>query len=131
MQAIKNAERKVEQGKAPAFMYLFAWNAPSFGGKYKAFHGLEQPFVFDNLDLAPGVWDAKRDPRCDALAENVSKAWVGFARSGNPNHSRLPKWEPYSLGSRQTMIFNFTCEQVNDPGRNDRLAMGTLLSSQL
>jgi para-nitrobenzyl esterase len=131
MQAIKNAERKVEQGKAPAYMYLFAWNAPSFGGKYKSFHGLEQPFVFDNLDLAPGVWDAKRDPRCDALAENVSKAWVAFARSGNPNHSRLPKWEPYSLGSRQTMIFNFTCEQVNDPARKDRLAMGELLSSQL
>ena len=131
MPAITSAERKAEQGKAPVFMYLFAWNAPAFGGKYKAFHGLEQPFAFDNLDLAPGVWDAKRDPRCDALAEKVSGAWVAFARTGNPNHSRLPHWNSYTSDDRHTMLFNYVCEQVNDPGGADRLAMAGLLSSQL
>jgi para-nitrobenzyl esterase len=122
-QAIKNAELKVEQGKAPTYMYLFAWNAPAFGGKYRSFHGVEQPFVFDNLDLAPGVWESKRDPRCDDLAEKVSKAWAAFARGGSPNHSKLPKWDPYTLARRQTMVFDFTCEQRDDPGREDRLAM--------
>jgi para-nitrobenzyl esterase len=131
MQAIKQAERKVEQGRAPVFMYLFAWTAPAFGGKYKAFHGLEQPFAFDNLDAAPGVWDAKRDPRCDELADKISGVWVAFARTGNPNHPKLGGWEPYTLKDRQTMIFNFACEQVNDPNREDRLAMDGFLSSRL
>ena len=131
MQAIKQAERKVAQDKAAAYMYLFAWEAPSFSGKYKSFHGLEQPFVFDNLDLAPGVWDSKRDPRCDALADNVSKAWAAFARTGNPNHPGLPKWDPYSVESRQTMIFNYSCGQVNDPRREDRLAMEGRMGSKL
>ncbi len=131
MQAIKNAERKAEQGSGPVFMYIFAWNAPAFGGKYRAFHGLEQPFAFDNLDAAPGVWDATRDPRCDELADKVSGAWCAFARTGNPNHSRLPQWEPYTLEGRRTMVFNYTCEEVSDPGREDRLAMAGLLSSHL
>jgi para-nitrobenzyl esterase len=129
MPAIKQAERKVELNKASAYMYLFAWNAPVFGGKYKSFHGLEQPFAFDNLDVAPGVWDSKRDSRCDELAERVSKAWAAFARRGDPSHLKLPRWEPYTLGNRQTMVFNFACEQVNDPGREDRLAMGGVLAS--
>jgi para-nitrobenzyl esterase len=131
MPAIKSAERKAEQGKAPVFMYLFAWNAPAFGGKYKAFHGLEQPFAFDNLDTAPGVWNSQRDPRCDELADMVSGAWVAFARAGDPNHRKLPHWGRYTLERRDTLLFNYTCEQVSDPGREDRLAMAGLLSSHL
>ena len=131
MPAIASAERKAEQGKAPVFMYLFAWNAPAFGGKYKAFHGLEQPFVFDNLDMAPGVWNSQRDPRCDQLADIVSGAWAAFARAGNPNHRKLPHWGPYTVERRDTLLFNYTCGQVSDPGREDRLAMAGLLSSRL
>jgi para-nitrobenzyl esterase len=131
IQSIHQAERKAEQRRAPVYMYIFAWNAPAFGGKYKAFHGVEQPFVFDNLDLAPGVWDSKRDSRCDVLAEKVSRAWLAFATRGDPNHSELPSWEPYRLDNRRTMIFNFTCKQLDDPNREDRIAMDRTIDPQL
>jgi para-nitrobenzyl esterase len=131
IQTIHQAERKAAQGRAPVYMYVFSWNAPAFGGKFKAFHGVEQPFVFDNLDLAPGVWDSKRDSRCDELAEKVSRAWVAFATRGDPHHSELPSWEPYRLDNRRTMVFNFTCRQVDDPDRQDRLATDRIIGSQL
>ena len=30
----------------------------------------------------------------------MSGAWVAFARSGNPNHAALPRWEPFRAGRR-------------------------------
>jgi para-nitrobenzyl esterase len=131
IQTIHQAERKSAQRRAPVYMYVFAWNAPAFGGKFKAFHGVEQPFVFDNLDLAPGVWDSARDPRCDELAKKVSRAWVAFATRGDPNHSELPSWQPYRLDNRRTMMFDFTCKQLDDPSRQERLAMERTIDAQL
>jgi len=128
MDAIAMAERKAAQSKVPAYMYLFTWESPAFGGKFKSPHSLDVPFVFDNIGLAPGIWGPKPDPRRYQLAKNVSKAWVAFARTGNPNHSGLPEWKPYTLHDRATMLLNYSCELVNDPRREDRLVMEQLRS---
>lgn len=120
MDAIAKAERKAAQNRAPVYMYLFAWEIPSFGGKYKSSHGAELPFVFDTLDNAPGMVGS--DPRRYPLAEKMSRAYVAFARTGNPHHAGLPAWNPYSIGERATMVFNYRCELVNDPRREDRMA---------
>ena len=44
-----------------------------------------------------------------ALAEKMSRAWIHFARYGNPNHVDLPRWEPYTEQSGTTMFFDNTC----------------------
>jgi para-nitrobenzyl esterase len=119
--AIRQAERKCAQGSAPAYMYLFAWEAP--GGEYKAGHNLEVPFVFDNVDMAPGLHGPNPDLSLYELARNMSRAWVAFARTGSPNHAGLPNWRPYDLKNRATMVLDHTCAAVNDPQREDRLAM--------
>jgi para-nitrobenzyl esterase len=122
--AILQAERKSAQRTASAYMYLFTWETPDV--RYKSCHEMEIPFVFDNLEMAPGLRGMASDPRRYNLAEKMSAAWVAFARTGNPNHPGLPEWKPYDSIDRATMILNYTCETVNDPLREDRLAMKTL-----
>jgi para-nitrobenzyl esterase len=60
------------------------------------------------------------------LADRMSGAWVAFARSGNPNHKGLPAWPPFSADERATMMFNNECRVVNDPYREERLAISGL-----
>ncbi|HEX2665226.1 MAG TPA: hypothetical protein VHM93_20515 [Candidatus Acidoferrum sp.] len=37
---------------APVYMFIFEWRAPALRRKRKASHGMELPFVFDNIDEA-------------------------------------------------------------------------------
>jgi para-nitrobenzyl esterase len=126
LNAIIQAERKAAQGAAPAYMYIFAWQTPVLGGKLKATHGAELPFVFDNLDRASD-WVGKKSAGLQRLADTVSGAWAGFSRTGNPNHADLPHWPAYDTDRRATMIFNNECKLVNDPGKEERLTMAGLL----
>ena len=118
--AITQAERKAAQRAAPVFMYLFAWRTPVLGGRLKAPHGVEMPFVFDNLHVARGWVGEGAD--LQPLADRVSGALAAFARTGHPNHAALPYWPPYEPGRRATMIFNHECQVVNDPGKDERVA---------
>ncbi len=112
MNAITQAERKARLGKAPAYMYYFAWNTPMAGGKYRAFHTAELPLV---LRLV-------RYPESDRLSKQLAGAWASFARNGNPNHGGLPKWSPYTEEQRTTMIFTAEDSHTeNDPLREARL----------
>jgi len=49
----------------------------------------------------------------------VSEAWATFARSGDPNHAGIPKWEPYTADNRATMLFDVPCRTEIDPGREE------------
>jgi para-nitrobenzyl esterase len=124
MDAVTQAERKAAQHAAPAYVNIFEWQTPVRGGKLKAMHGVELPFVFDNVDKVPG-WigvGAGLQP----LADKASSTWVQFARTGNPNHAGLPHWPPYDANTRATMIFNDECKVVNDPAKDERLAIASL-----
>ena len=118
MNSIRLAERKFMQGKAPVYMYLFAWKSPAMDGKLRAPHTVEIPFVFDNTDI-PTVM-TKGGPEVKALAAKTSDAWIQFARTGNPNHKGLPNWPAYTTDQRATMLLDTTCKVVNDPGSDAR-----------
>lgn len=115
------AERKAALAKAPVYMYRFQWYSPVSGGRLRAMHCLDIPFVFENVDLCRTV--VGDGPERYALADTMSSAWVAFARSGNPNHKGLPAWDPFTAATRATMIFNNECRAVNDPYREERLAV--------
>jgi para-nitrobenzyl esterase len=52
----------------------------------------------------------------------MSDAWIAFARTGNPNHPAMPKWEPFEIKNRATIIFNVPTKLEYDPWREERLA---------
>jgi para-nitrobenzyl esterase len=121
--AIRQAELKAAQNTAKAFMYNFRWKTPCFGGMW-ALHGIEIPFVFDNLDYGV-AWDGKdsteirntADPKNErfALADKTLAAWAAFAHTGDPSNDKLGQWPAYSLTRRETMILNAKCEVQSDP----------------
>jgi para-nitrobenzyl esterase len=124
LDSIIEAERKVALHAASVFMYIFAWPSPVLGGRLKAAHMVDVPFVFENVDKAPEWVGTGTD--LQPLADRVSSSWVAFARGGNPNHAGLPHWPAYDVDTRATMTFNNVCKVVNDPGKEDRLAMAAL-----
>ena len=115
------AERKSARGDAAVYMYRFDWYSPAGGGRLRAMHCMDIPFVFDTIDESQSIVGSGTDRR--ALADEMSGAWVAFARTGNPNHALLPKWEPFSAASRQTMMFGHECRLLTDPYREERLAV--------
>ncbi len=103
MNSQKLAERKAEGGSAPAFLYQFTWRSDFMGGLFQSAHALEIPFVFDNVE---GVPLCGGRPDKGALAELMSETWLAFARNGDPNHSGLPTWRPYTKERRDTMLLD-------------------------
>ena len=51
------ADRRAAQpgGAAPTWVFQFDWATPIDGGKWGAHHGLDVPFVFDNVALVPDM----------------------------------------------------------------------------
>jgi para-nitrobenzyl esterase len=119
------AERKAARGDAAVYMYRFDWYSPAGGARLRAMHCMDIPFVFETIDECQSIVGSGGDRQ--GLADRMSGAWVAFARSGNPNHALLPKWEPFADAARQTMMFGRECRLVNDPYRDERLAIGQAL----
>ena len=103
MELIKACAARTE---APVWSYLFAYEFPVQNGK-PAWHCSDIPFFFHNIDLVPS---ANVPGVSDKLQEQIFKAVMAFAHSGDPNHSELPYWEASSEGREITMIFDRTCE---------------------
>jgi para-nitrobenzyl esterase len=118
------AQRKADQRGAPVYMYYFTWRSPVHDGKLKAFHTLDIPFVFENVDLGTAMTGAGQSRY--ALQDRMSAAWAAFARTGNPNHKGLPEWPAFNTTERATMFLDNTCKIVNDPNREERLALTAL-----
>lgn len=128
MNAITQAERKLAQHSALAYMYYFKWQTPVLGGRLHTPHDTEMLFVFDNVAMAPTLLGTGGDLR--PLADKVSGAWTTFARTGNPSQKDLP-WPAYNTIERPTMIFNDQCQIVNDRGKDERIALMKLSSSSV
>jgi para-nitrobenzyl esterase len=106
------AERKAARAKAAVWMYRFDWETPAFGGRLKAPHSMDVPFVFDTLDV---IGEAHRKPHAQDLADRVSATWASFARTGDPGNKSIPTWPAYTADKRATMVFNDECRVVGDP----------------
>src|SRR5207344_1840308 len=107
------AKRKADQRGAPAFAYRYDWETPEGGGHMRSPHTIEIQFVFNNIKIAGPL--ISKMPEAYALADKTSSAWVAFARTGDPNTPKLPRWAAYSATSRDTMLFNNECRVESDP----------------
>lgn len=123
--SMKIAERKAAAGKAPAYLFRFDWPTPVDGGKWRAPHTLEIPYVFANVAESSMVPVVGPNPDV-ALAKRMSAAWAAFARTGNPNHNGLPQWPVYGA-ARDTMIFDSSTRVERDPGSAQRRLMDEIV----
>lgn len=114
--SIRLAELKGKGTASPVFQYFFTYE---LGGR--AGHGYEIAFVFDNL--------GHTSPTRAALAEQMSEAWLAFARDGDPGHAGMPKWPPFSPPERTTMVFGRDgATAVDDPSGPARDLWARLLT---
>jgi para-nitrobenzyl esterase len=121
--SLQLAERKAAQGGAPAYVYMLAWETPVGNGIFKTPHTLEIPFVFRNVDRALALTGESAAAR--SLEQQMSSAWIAFARRGDPNTDSLPAWPAYDAERRATMLFDVAPRVESDPkGEARRLLSG-------
>ena len=113
--SVRLAQAQAERGPA-VWSYLFNWRSTAMGGRLGACHSLELPFVFDNLG-APGTDRFTGPDAPQALADEISGAWVRFARHGTPGDD----WPAYETGSRWTKVFDIPVRTEQDPRSELRL----------
>lgn len=117
---------KHEQAAAPAYLYFFDWHSPVHDNRMGAYHTLEIPFVFNNVDVAAAMTGASQDRY--QLAHVMSAAWAAFARTGNPNHADMPTWPAFNPDQYPTMVFGNEIVARNDPNKDARLLLASLRS---
>lgn len=110
--------RFVEARGAPSWLYEFRWQAETKQPLRGSCHGSELPFVRDDLAVAletgqPGYHRFGAEPP-QKLAAAMHGAWVRFAVYGEPG------WPRYETGSRATMVFDTSCEVVDDAAGAER-----------
>ena len=100
------ARRTVEAG-SKAFLYYFTHVPPHpRASELKAFHAAEIPYVFnvvpssDPREAGFAYTDADRK-----LANAMSRYWVNFVKTGDPNGAGLPKWPAYALNTEPYLEF--------------------------
>ncbi len=98
---------------APVWQYRFDWRSPAMGGLLGAAHAIEIPFVFDMVtDHRLHVMVGPEAP--SALAQAMHRAWVSFARDGEPRFDSL-QWSPLSDAGRPVLCIDEESEVREDP----------------
>jgi para-nitrobenzyl esterase len=107
---------------ARAYVYLFDWESPAFGGVLGSCHALELPFVFGAVRLPVVQLFSGSGRAVDVLSEQMQRAWLAFAATGNPSHGSIDEWRSWDPRGRATMIFGAQTGLVHAP-RNEELGI--------
>lgn len=126
---IAQANRRVEAGSAPSWVYRLDWQSPALGGKLGALHTMEGSLLFNTP--AAGKALLGEGPQVDALATQMSSAWVSLASTGDPNTAAtgLPHWPQWDAANEPVMAFGAAPAVENHPAEEARAAMAALLAS--
>jgi para-nitrobenzyl esterase len=109
---IAQSDRKSAQ-RAPVYAYRVDWKSPVLDGVLRSPHGVELPFVFDNVASGPELVGS--GPSQERMAKLMSASFANFARTGNPSVKGYPKWPTYDVQKRETFIFDDPPRVVSDP----------------
>jgi para-nitrobenzyl esterase len=115
---------KQEQRTAASYLYYFDWFSPVHNNRRGAYHTLDIPFVFYNMDIGASMTGSAQSRY--ALGHVMSAAWAAFARTGDPNHADMPKWPVFDVATYPTMVFGERVHVANDPNHEERLALAEL-----
>jgi para-nitrobenzyl esterase len=112
------ARMAAAQGQ-PVYAYRFAYVADSMKKEWAgALHATEIPYVFDTVQARYAEALTANDK---AMAEQVQRYWVNFAKTSTPNGAGLPQWPHYDAKNEQIMQFSAQGAQhtgpITDPWR--------------
>lgn len=120
--AVIEAEMRAAQG-SPAFVYQLDFPSRRTNGRTGAYHTSDIPLMLNTVE-AEGSGAA--GPAGQAMANRMADALLAFARTGDPNHPGLPRWAPYSLARRETMVLDRTSRMEDDPRGDERRFFGRI-----
>jgi para-nitrobenzyl esterase len=101
---LTEAELKAKQNRASVYLYQVAWETPVDNGKWRSPHSVEHGLVFNNVDISESYYS--RSSTAQLVADQMSPAWIAFARSGDPNNSHIPQWPKFTENNHATMVFD-------------------------
>jgi len=112
------------QYQASTYAYLFTWASPFLGGMFGSCHGLDIPFVFGTVaDPAVEVFTGG-GPGAAELTEQMQRAWIAFATTGDPSCDEVGAWPTYDPVRRPTMVLGPGGGVHDDPRGPERRAWG-------
>lgn len=95
-----------------AGVYNFQFNLESsFNGGTVSWHNAEIPYIFHNAEFLEPSFIPGITPK---LQDIMSRAWVNFAETGNPNGCGVPEWRAFEEEKNLTMIFDRECRLGED-----------------
>jgi para-nitrobenzyl esterase len=105
-----------------AYLYLFDWESPAFGGMLGSSHALELPFVFGAVHVPVVQIFSGSGREVEVLSRQMQDAWLAFARGGDPAHPGIGAWPRWDSQERTTMIFGARTGAASAP-RNAELEL--------
>ena len=107
-----NARRiaRAVAGSAPVWRYVFSHISDNFlMASYRAGHTFELLYIFHSHEL----FMSKREV---TLANTMSRYWLNFAETGNPNSQSQPTWTAF----QKDEILNFDIKIADEKGFRDK-----------
>jgi para-nitrobenzyl esterase len=122
---IRTAEAQC-QNQQNTYCYLFGFESPLYKNILGACHTIDLPFIFGTYDHSNPNTEImvgrNNIEELETFSNLIMDTWISFAKTGDPNHSGLPKWPKYDLNNRATMILKQDPEIVNAPMDEERFA---------
>ncbi len=105
-----NFSKKRAEAGGKTWTWLFNLECP-FNGGTLPWHNAEECYVFHNAQYI----EAEYIPDVsEKLQDQMTTAWIEFAKKGDPNHPGIPAWEPTTADHVVTMCFDRECEVKTD-----------------
>ncbi|HEV7233487.1 MAG TPA: carboxylesterase family protein, partial [Sphingorhabdus sp.] len=123
------AKLQAASGKKSVHAYYFTQHPPfprdSVRANWQASHFAELWYMFDHLDQERWAW-TKFDRQ---VAKSMSRYWVNFARTGNPNASGLPHWPVFRNEEPQFLEIGPQIKAVPPPNTETLRPIDALFSA--